>query len=901
MPSQGPTEALAQPPDVGQTDSESSPATNPPAPAPAIAKPPASIDLPASNTDQIALERNALVALYDATEGRNWANHDNWLSKLPVGEWYGVTTRSVGVVIELNLQRNRLQGEIPAQLGQLANLAVLGLGDNQLEGEIPAQLGQLANLGGLFLGGNQLEGEIPVQLGQLANLRRLFIENNRLQGEIPTELGRLSKLTDLNIGENQLSGCLPTSWRKEFEGYSPITLGHLPFCSVLGFTSSTDQIALERTALVALYDATDGQNWAYHDNWLSNLPVGEWYGVTTDSVGSVTQLTLQGNRLEGEIPAQLGQLTNLGWLGLYNNQLEGEIPAQLGQLANLGGLVIADNQLEGEIPAQLGQLANLEGLNLGGNQLRGGIPAQLGQLANLEGLFLGGNQLEGEIPAQLGQLANLRRLFIENNRLQGEIPTELGRLSKLTDLNIGENQLSGCLPTSWRKEFEGYSPITLGHLPFCSVLGFTSSTDQIALERTALVALYDATDGQNWAYHDNWLSNLPVGEWYGVTTDSVGSVTQLTLQGNRLEGEIPAQLGQLANLAVLDLQGNQLEGEIPAQLGQLANLRWLDLQGNRLEGEIPAQLGQLANLAVLDLQGNRLEGEIPAQLGQLANLESLNLADNRLEGEIPAQLDMLANLFALGLASNQLEGDIPAELGMLANLGILTLHNNRLQGKIPAELGKLSKLTYLNIEENQLSGEIPPELGNLANLTWLGLLGNELSGCVPSSLLDRLEEEKSGVGGFPFCQSATAAPKPAAAASQMTGRVKASFQKFYVIDVGLDEYGDHDSECKLQLGGEYRLADWNDLTEYYAGGGSIPELISGLNWKDEKTTDVGVRHPKVSKDGNERWGGGRRHYFVSRHDHVPPGYFLVHNHIDNYHLSLGSWYGPGGEALCFRG
>ena len=132
----------------------------------------------------------------------------------------------------------------------------------------------------------------------------------------------------------------------------------------------------------------------------------------------------------------------------------------------------------------------------------------------------------------------------------------------------------------------------------------------------------------------------------------------------------------------------------------------------------------------------------------------------------------------------------------------------------------------------------------------------------------------------------------------MPGRVKASFQKFYVIDVDLDEYGDHDRECKLQLGGEYRLADWNDLKEYYAAGGSIPELISGLNWKDENTTDVGMKYLKVSKDGNERWGGSRRHYFVSRHDHVRPGYFLVHDHIDNYHLSLGSWYWRGGEALC---
>ena len=127
---------------------------------------------------------------------------------------------------------------------------------------------------------------------------------------------------------------------------------------------------------------------------------------------------------------------------------------------------------------------------------------------------------------------------------------------------------------------------------------------------------------------------------------------------------------------------------------------------------------------------------------------------------------------------------------------------------------------------------------------------------------------------------------------------KASFQSFAVIDVELDEYGDHDRECKAQLGTAYKLADWNDLTVYYASGGSLDALIEGLNWKDEKTDDAGVRHPRVTRNGAERLDGGRRHFFVSRHDHEPPGYFLVHDDIDDYRLSLGSWYGEGGEALC---
>ena len=62
--------------------------------------------------------------------------------------------------------------------------------------------------------------------------------------------------------------------------------------------------------------------------------------------------------------------------------------------------------MSGEIPAELGSLTNLEGLYLSGNQLSGEIPAELGNLAYLERLYLRENRLRGEIPAELGNLAN---------------------------------------------------------------------------------------------------------------------------------------------------------------------------------------------------------------------------------------------------------------------------------------------------------------------------------------------------------------------------------------------------------------------------------------------------------------------------------------------------------------
>ena len=50
------------------------------------------------------------------------------------------------------------------------------------------------------------------------------------------------------------------------------------------------------------------------------------------------------------------------------NQLSGEIPSEIGKLTNLEGLGLAYNQFAGEIPPEVGDLKNLSGLNLSFNQ-----------------------------------------------------------------------------------------------------------------------------------------------------------------------------------------------------------------------------------------------------------------------------------------------------------------------------------------------------------------------------------------------------------------------------------------------------------------------------------------------------------------------------------------------------
>ena len=198
----------------------------------------------AANSDSVAL-----VALYNATNGPSWRNKTNWLSNQPLDEWEGVSTENVGHVYELRLERNRLSGEIPAELGNLANLRYLVLNQNRLSGEIPSELGHLANLRYLELDQNRLSGEIPAELGNLTHLERLVLSDNQLTGTIPKELGNLTHLTHLELDDNQLS-TLPDSL---FAGLSSLAVLRLDGNAVdpLPLAVSLEQVGADQVKAVA--------------------------------------------------------------------------------------------------------------------------------------------------------------------------------------------------------------------------------------------------------------------------------------------------------------------------------------------------------------------------------------------------------------------------------------------------------------------------------------------------------------------------------------------------------------------------------------------------------------------------------------------------------------------------
>ncbi|MDI9358696.1 MAG: hypothetical protein QM528_07100 [Phycisphaerales bacterium] len=262
-----------------------------------------------------------------------------------------------------------------------------------------------------------------------------------------------------------------------------------------------------------------------------------------------------------------------------------------------------------------------------------------------------------------------------------------------------------------------------------SILSFEGSryTDSLAL-----VDFYKSTNGDNWYdnYKTNWLSNLPIDQWYGVyfylppNGGEVARVYALSLPNGHLTGNLPASFGRLNYLNSLDLSQNPgLGGALPDSFGSLDSLVFCSLYNDGFSGAIPESIGNLQNIQVLWLYGNQFTS-IPNSIGNLSNLTELYLLDNKLTGNIPASIGDAVSLKYMLLENNQLTGTLPASIGNMKNLQVLDVSNNNLTGIIPNELTGAVNLTKQGNPGSDLSNNNFDTLGTAPSvLSWLRLRG----------------------------------------------------------------------------------------------------------------------------------------------------------------------------------
>ena len=147
--------------------------------------------------------------------------------------------------------------------------------------------------------------------------------------------------------------------------------------------------------------------------------------------------------------------------------------------------------------------------------------------------------------------------------------------------------------------------------------------------RKALMEFYHAMDGDNWMHNDNWGSDKPIWEWYGINPDGskVPWVRFIEICFNNVSGNIPNNIHCLGPMEYFQLYGNNIEGELPASLGNLYSMRSMHLYNNKLSGLIPETLGKLPYLETFNVEKNSFEGSLPEKF-ILSNMDNENIVGN---------------------------------------------------------------------------------------------------------------------------------------------------------------------------------------------------------------------------------------------------------------------------------
>jgi len=390
------------------------------------------------------------------------------------------------------------------EIGLLNQLQILTMGNNSLSGLIPSKVFNISTLEYLRLDQNSFSGMLPSNFGfGLPNLQQLHMYGNNIVGKIPNSISNASNLVKVDFSDNEFSGIIANSF------------GDLRFLNYLkanGNNMTLTDDSLEFNFLTSLTSCKYLSYLVVSDNsLLSKLP---------KSIGnlSVEYFWADSCGINGNIPLEIGNMSNLILLSLWDNDLNGSIPGANNGLHKLQVLDLNYNGLQGSMIDELCEIRSLSELDLTSNKLFGVLPTCLGNMTSLRKLYLGSNGFTSEIPSSFWSLKDILEVNLSSNALTGNLPMDISKLRAILLLDLSGNQISSNIPE------------TIGSL----------------------------TTLQNLSLANNKL--------YGKIPTTLGgllSLSFLDLSQNLLTGVIPKSLESLSYLKYINLSYNRLQGEIP--------------------------------------------------------------------------------------------------------------------------------------------------------------------------------------------------------------------------------------------------------------------------------------------------------------------------------------------------
>lgn len=583
-----------------------------------------------------------------------------------------IETNFCSFTVEENLflERSRLIGTIPSEIGSLSNLQVLNFDRNELSGTLPSEIGRLLNLRELRIGWNDLVGSIPFEIGHLAMLNALRLTNNAFTNSIPVEIYNCTRLRILDLSINALKGTLSENIAqvKElqelrlsdnmFSGTIPSQIGSLSSLQVLGLSFNELTGTLSKEII---------------------------------NIGTLQNLNIEANHLTGVLPNLSADQTKLSILQLSVNGLTGTIPRSIWNHENYFALLLQGNNLRGTVPETLcSTVKNLKVDNSIWFRDEPKVDCDCCQTANC--YLWQTNELKVETalhpPCPLPNIHSISffERYIINDHITGKTFQERAGNNNHFSAEICLSPL-GCYSLrddpktsldydlNYSKSSNGLSKEEkCGSVDVCGELFDENHPRRKGLNHIAQLAMYDLqklNDPSSTEYEalcwimttDTLFDDFEICdgtllqryvlaffyksysesfdfsdfsfkhtcEWPGVTCDPQSRFVEVL------------DLSNCSNC--IKILKKSLDGTLTTEIGLLTRLKKLDLSENELTGNIDSSIFvQMPNLNVVHLGGNNLRGEIPKELLMLPALKELNISHNKFVGTLPSNHPYAKNL-----------------------------------------------------------------------------------------------------------------------------------------------------------------------------------------------------------------------------------------------------------------